>query len=152
MSKNPIRLATLDHVVLRVADLNRALTFYCDAIGCRVERRIDKIGLVQLRAGSSLIDLVPVNSKLGRQLGAGPAKQRRNMDHFALELKSFDADAISEHLRAHSIDPGDVADRYGAKGTGPSIYLRDPDGNTVELKGPAKPGTRLTAKQGPMPE
>lgn len=144
MSDNPIHIRTLDHVVLRVADLERALSFYCDAIGCVIERRIDKIGLVQLRAGSSLIDLVPVDSELGRKLGAGPAEQGRNLDHFALELDVFDADAIKTHLTAHGIEMGDVADRYGAQGSGPSIYLQDPDGNTLELKGPAKPGTLLT--------
>ena len=145
MSRNPIKIRTLDHVVLRVGDLDRALQFYCEAIGCRVERRIDKIGLVQLRAGSSLIDLVPIDSELGRKLGAGPAKQRRNMDHFALELKSFDTEAITTHLRTCGVDAGKVADRYGAQGSGPSIYLQDPDGNTLELKGPAKTGTRITS-------
>ena len=144
MNDNPIRIRTLDHLVLRVADLERALAFYCDIIGCAVERRIDKLGLVQLPAGTSLIDLVPVNSELGRKLGAGPAEHGRNLDHFALELDEFNADAIKAHLSAHGIDVGDVADRYGAQGTGPSIYLQDPDGNTLELKGPAKPGTLLT--------
>jgi len=144
MNKNPIRIRTLDHLVLRVADLDRALAFYCDTIGCAIERRVDKIGLVQLRAGTSLIDLVPVDSELGRKLGVGPAVHGRNLDHFALELDEFNADAITAHLSEHGIDVGDVADRYGAQGTGPSIYLQDPDGNTLELKGPAKPGTLLT--------
>ena len=94
MSENPIKIRTLDHLVLRVADLDRALAFYRDTIGCPIERRIDKIGLVQLRAGTSLIDLVPIDSELGRKLGAGPAEHGRNLDHFALELDGFDADAI----------------------------------------------------------
>ena len=144
MSENPIKIRTLDHLVLRIADLDRALAFYRDTIGCPIERRIDKIGLVQLRAGTSLIDLVPIDSKLGRKLGAGPAEHGRNLDHFALELDGFDADAIKTYLSEHDVDVGDVADRYGAQGTGPSLYLQDPDGNTVELKGPAKPGTLLT--------
>ncbi len=144
MSENPIKIRTLDHLVLRVADLDRALAFYRDTIGCPIERRIDKIGLVQLRAGTSLIDLVPIDSELGRKLGAGPAEHGRNLDHFALELDGFDADAIKTYLSKHGVDVGNVADRYGAQGTGPSLYLLDPDGNTVELKGPAKPGTLLT--------
>ena len=144
MSENPIKIRTLDHLVLRVADLDRALAFYRDTIGCPIERRIDKIGLVQLRAGTSLIDLVPIDSELGRKLGAGPAEHGRNLDHFALELDGFDADAIKTYLSKHGVDVGDVADRYGAQGTGPSLYLLDPDGNTVELKGPAKPGMLLT--------
>lgn len=143
MSDNPIRVKGLDHVVLRVADLHRALAFYRDTLGCPVERRLDELGLVQLRAGASLIDLVPLDSALGRKLGAGPGGEGRNMDHFALELEHFDADAIAAHLRVSGISAGEVDDRYGARGSGPSIYIEDPDGNTVELKGPARPETRL---------
>ena len=58
------------------------------------------------------------------------------MDHFALRLQSFDIKAISAHLSAHGIDCGEVVNRYGAEGRGPSVYISDPDGNTVELKGP----------------
>lgn len=137
----PIR--GLDHVVLRVRDLDAALRFYRDGLGCAVERRLDELGLVQLRAGSALIDLVPVDSPLGRQGGppAGdPSAGGRNMDHFALALAEFDPEALAETLRAAGIEPGDVAERYGAEGTGPSMYLRDPDGNVVELKGPATSG------------
>jgi glyoxylase I family protein len=133
---NPIEINAIDHVVLRVTDLDAALAFYRDALGLSVERQLD-IGLVQLRAGASLIDLVPVSSPLGQLGGAGPATDGRNMDHFALELRRFDADAISKYLTARGIEHGEPAQRYGAKGTGPSIYIKDPDGNTVELKGPA---------------
>tara|TARA_B100001123_G_scaffold425614_1_gene538695 strand:+ start:1051 stop:1488 length:438 start_codon:yes stop_codon:yes gene_type:complete len=145
VSENPIHIKALDHVVLRVADLDRALTFYRDTLGCEIERSIRELGLVQLRAGAALIDLVPLDSALGRKLGAGPAKQRRNMDHFALELDNFDADLIGAYLEARKVDVGEVGDRYGAQGSGPSIYIQDPDGNTVELKGPARPGTLLRA-------
>jgi catechol 2,3-dioxygenase-like lactoylglutathione lyase family enzyme len=127
----------LDHVVLRVTDLDRARTFYCDVLGCRIEVFQEKIGLLQLRAGDSLIDLVPVDGQLGRMGGAAPGTQGRNMDHFCLRVKPFDAAAIMAHLTAHAVDPGKVEQRYGAEGMGPSIYLRDPDGNVVELKGPA---------------
>jgi len=133
---NPIEIRTLDHVVLRVEDLSKALAFYRDALGLVIERQLD-MGLVQLRAGTSLIDLVPVSSSLG-QLGGPPAAvQGRNMDHFALELERFDTAAIFAHLDAHGLEHGDVSQRYGANGVGPSIYVKDPDGNTVELKGPA---------------
>jgi glyoxylase I family protein len=127
----------LDHVVLRVADLDRARDFYCDVLGCRVEVFQRKIGLLQLRAGDSLIDLVPVDGQLGRAGGAPPGTEGRNMEHFCLRVKPFDAAAIMAHLRDHGVDPGKVEQRYGAEGMGPSIYLRDPDGNVVELKGPA---------------
>jgi glyoxylase I family protein len=127
----------LDHVVLRITDLDRARTFYCDVLGCRVEVFQKKIGLLQLRAGDSLIDLVPVDGVLGREGGAPPGAEGRNMDHFCLRVRPFDAGAIMAHLRDHGVDPGKVEQRYGAEGMGPSIYLKDPDGNVVELKGPA---------------
>ena len=130
-----IRIRGLDHVVLRVADLERSLAFYCEVLGCSEERRVDDLGLVQLRAGAQLIDLVDVASPLGRLGGAPPGKEARNVDHFALEIEGFDASAIAAHLEAHGVEPGEVAERYGARGMGPSMYIRDPDGNVVELKG-----------------
>jgi len=133
-----IEIRGLDHVVLRVADLERALRFYCDVLGCTEERRVDALGLVQLRAGAALIDLVPVDSPLGRHGGPAPGEGGRNVDHFALQLERLDETLLRAHLEAHGVAPGDVAQRYGAQGMGPSMYLRDPDGNTVELKGPAR--------------
>ncbi|HKX09371.1 MAG TPA: VOC family protein [Stellaceae bacterium] len=134
---SPPNILGLDHVVLRVTDLDRARDFYCDVLGCRVEVFQKRIGLLQLRAGDSLIDLVPVDGQLGRMGGAAPGVEGRNMDHFCLRVKPFDAGAIMAHLRAHGVDPGTVEQRYGAEGMGPSIYLKDPDSNVVELKGPA---------------
>ena len=58
------------------------------------------------------------------------------MDHVCLRVDPFDAAAIAAFLRAQGIDPGEVAPRFGAEGSGPSLYLADPEGNTVELKGP----------------
>ncbi len=134
--KNPISVREIDHLVLRVIDLERMLSFYCDVLGCGVERRQDDLGLVQLRAGSSLIDLVPVEGKLGSQGGAAPGREGRNMDHFCLRLLAFDEKGIRAYLAERGIEVGEVASRYGAEGKGPSIYLSDPEGNTVELKGP----------------
>jgi glyoxylase I family protein len=134
-----IDIQGLDHVVLRVVDLDRALRFYGAALGCREERRIDALGLVQLRAGASLIDLVVVDSPLGRLGGGPPAESGRNVDHFCVQLAAFDEAALRAHLAAHGVEPGDVGTRYGALGNGPSMYIRDPDGNVVELKGPPDP-------------
>ena len=131
-----ISIREIDHIVLRVVDVDRMLDFYCDVLGCEVERRVDEIGLIQLRAGRSLIDLVPVDSKLGRQGGAAPGKEGRNLDHLCFRVDPFDEDAIVEHLQKYSVDPGSVTSRYGAEGQGPSMYIEDPEGNTVELKGP----------------
>ena len=132
-----IRIRALDHVVLRVTDVERALRFYCEVLGCAEERRIESLGLIQLRAGASLIDLVDVDAPLGAAGGEAPAAEGRNLDHFALELAEFDEAAIRAHLNSHDVEVGDVAERYGAQGFGPSLYIRDPDGNVVELKGPA---------------
>ena len=126
----------IDHVVLRVTDPEAALRFYCGVLGCREERRVDDLGLVQLRAGRSLIDLVAVDGRLGRVGGAPPGEEGRNMDHLALRIEDFDEAALCAHLTAHGVDVGEVASRYGAEGEGPSLYIRDADGNTVELKGP----------------
>ncbi|GAB5468693.1 MAG: VOC family protein [Rhodospirillales bacterium] len=118
----------IDHVVLRVADLARAIAFYETVLGCKVERRVESFGLVQLRAGASLIDLID-----GEPPGAG---EHRNMDHVALRIDPFDEAALRAHLASHGVEHGAVESRYGAEGTGPSLYLYDPDGNQVELKGP----------------
>jgi catechol 2,3-dioxygenase-like lactoylglutathione lyase family enzyme len=131
-----ISIREIDHIVLRVVDLERMLAFYCGALGCPVEKRQDEIGLVQLRAGSSLIDLVPLDGQLGRMGGAAPGKEGRNMDHFCLRVEPFDAEAIHAHLAVHGVEAGAVESRYGAEGEGPSIYVTDPEGNVVELKGP----------------
>lgn len=131
-----IRLQGLDHIVLRVVDLDRMLRFYCDVLGCTVERRQEALGLIQLRAGGALIDLVPVDGKLGAAGGAPPGAQGRNLDHFCLRVEPFDADRIRAYLQSFGCTPGPVASRYGAQGQGPSIYVPDPEGNVVELKGP----------------
>jgi glyoxylase I family protein len=131
-----IRLREIDHIVLRVVDLDKMIRFYVDVLGCSIERRQEAIGLIQLRAGSSLVDLVPVDGKLGSMGGAAPGREGRNVDHFCFRVEPFDPDAIYAHLAQHGVQAGEVSQRYGAEGEGPSIYLDDPEGNTVELKGP----------------
>jgi glyoxylase I family protein len=132
-----IAIREIDHIVLRVIQLDAMIRFYCEVLGCSIERRQDEIGLVQLRAGSALVDLVPVDGKLGGMGGAAPGKEGRNLDHFCFRVEPFDAAAIRAHLAAHGVQAGPVESRYGAEGEGPSIYLQDPEHNTIELKGPA---------------
>ena len=132
----PFSLQQIDLLVLRVRDVDAMRAFYCDVLGCRVERRQDEIGLLQLRAGASLIDLVSLDGKLGRMGGAGPGVEGRNVDHFCLRVEPFDREAILAHLHAHDVRIGDYGSRYGAEVEGPSQYLSDPEGNLVELKGP----------------
>jgi catechol 2,3-dioxygenase-like lactoylglutathione lyase family enzyme len=131
-----IAIREIDHIVLRVVDLARTLRFYGDVLGCREVRRQDEIGLVQLRAGSSMVDLIPIDGKLGSAGGAAPGKEGRNVDHFCFRVEPFDEAAIRAHLAAHGVEAGPSASRFGAEGEGPSIYLQDPEGNTIELKGP----------------
>lgn len=131
-----IQIRHIDHVVLRVKSLDAMAAFYCDVLGCTVEKRQDEIGLLQLRAGSCLVDLVPVDGKLGREGGAAPGKEGRNMDHLCFRVEPFDEAAIRAHLAGVGVLAGPQESRYGAEGEGPSIYLNDPEDNTIELKGP----------------
>ena len=117
----------IDHVVLRVRDQPAMVRFYQEALGFRVERTLDRISLVQLRAGASLLDLVP-------QTGPSSAP---NMDHLCFRVAPFDRDAIVSRLAPFGISVGETVERYGAEGTGPSIYFNDPEGNQIELKGPS---------------
>jgi glyoxylase I family protein len=139
MADIPFDVRQIDHLVLRVRDIDVMQAFYCDVLGCREERRQGELGLLQLRAGASLIDLVSLDGKLGRTGGAAPGAEGRNVDHFCLRVEPFDRDAILMHLQAHSVRVGDYGSRYGAEGEGPSLYLFDPEGNLVELKGPPGP-------------
>ncbi len=130
-----LTIRSLDHLVLRVRDLEGMVAFYRDVIGLSVERRQDGIGLVQLRAGTQLVDLVAVDSPLGRMGGAGPGADGRNLDHFCLNVEDFDLAAVTAHLAAHGVTVGDSGQRYGAGGQGLSVYLSDPEGNGLELRG-----------------
>ena len=122
------RVLGLDHVVLKVRDLPASIAFYKSVLGAVIERQLQTPRLVQLRIGDSLLDLVP--GRRGR--GSG-----ENLDHFALRVAPFEPQALVRRLARHGIEPGPVKERYGAEGYGPSIYFNDPDGNMVELKGPA---------------
>jgi len=117
----------IDHVVLRVSDLAAMVRFYEQALGFKVERTLERINLVQMRAGASMLDLV---------LGERP-KSGGNMDHVAFRIEPFDRAAIEQKLSPLGIALGETVQRYGAEGNGPSVYFNDPEGNQVELKGPS---------------
>ena len=125
-----LKIRAIDHLVLRVRDIDLMRRFYCEVLGAEHVAWRPKLGMSHLRAGSAMIDLV-----LG-EAGAG-----RNMDHFCLRIEPFDRDAILAHLAAHGVKVGEVARRFGAEGNGISIYVTDPEGNTVELKGPSDGAT-----------
>ena len=128
----PIRIAGLDHVVLRCARFDETMAFYVNVLGCVPERELPDLGLHQLRAGRALIDLVPVGSKLGGDEPPDPG--HGNMAHFCLRLDTPDWEVVAAHLRGHGIAFEPPETRYGADGYGPSVYVTDPEGNTVELK------------------
>lgn len=135
-STPPFEMIGLDHVVLRCVDLDIMKAFYCDVIGGTVDRHNTEFDLLQIRVGSHLVDLVTVDGKLGSKGGAAPGSEGLNLDHFAIRIKSFDEAAIRAHLATHNVTISEAGPRYGADGIGPSIYILDPEGNTVELKGP----------------
>jgi glyoxylase I family protein len=116
----------IDHVVLRVRDLAAMVRFYEQALGFHVERRLERLNLVQLRAGASLLDLI---------LGDRPSSVG-NMDHLCFRIEPFDRAAIVAKLSPLGIALGETVERYGAEGNGPSVYFNDPEGNQIELKGP----------------
>ncbi|MCY4394263.1 MAG: VOC family protein [Rhodospirillaceae bacterium] len=137
MSDSVIPIKGLDHIVLRVRDIDAMLRFYGEVLGCGVEKIQEDLGLWQLRAGDALIDFATVDGPIGREKGPAPERDGHNQDHFCLLVDPWDEDAIRSALEAHGCDVEESAVRYGATGYGPSIYLTDPEGNTVELKGPS---------------
>ena len=129
-----LSIYAIDHIVLRVSSLERMTRFYCEVLGCVKEREVEDIGLVQLRAGASLIDLVSVDGELGKPGGIAPGHEGRNLDHFCLTVSGVSEQELCAYLISQSIDSSGMSTRYGARGFGRSLYLNDPEGNTVELK------------------
>jgi len=131
-----IAIRGIDHLVLRVVDLEAMIRFYTQALGCSVERERPDLGLVHLRAGRSQIDLITVAGELGRKGGAAPGREGRNLDHVCLRVEAFDLEEIRRQLAPFGVEPSEMKPRFGADGEGPSVYLTDPEGNVIELKGP----------------
>ncbi len=132
----------LDHLVLRVRDIARSLQFYQQVLGCTVARDRPDLGLVHLRLGESMVDLISLDGPLGVRGGAGLALDNHNLDHFCLRIDPFDETSLLAFLAQQQVEvlaPASI--NYGAEGEGWSVYIRDPDGNVIELKGPALPST-----------
>jgi len=136
-TRAPIEMMGLDHLVIRCIDPAAMQRFYCDLIGCELVRHNADFDLYHLRAGSQLIDLIAVDGVLGKRGGAAPGAEGRNLDHFAIRIAKFDETALHAWVAENGLEIVEEGPRYGADGTGPSIYLRDPEGNIVELKGPS---------------
>jgi catechol 2,3-dioxygenase-like lactoylglutathione lyase family enzyme len=135
-----IRIRELDHVVLRVRDLDLVRDFYCNLLGCtEFQRTPPEVGLLQLRAGRSVIDLVSIDGAIGRQGGGVPDPQGRNMDHFCLLVEGFDPAALTAEFAGHGIKADFYPGRPGRSATDASLYVRDPEGNTIELRDADQP-------------
>ena len=129
-----IRVLMIDHIVLRTAQVDEMVRFYSRVLGCNVERTLPAAtGLTQLRAGESLIDIVAVDSELGRAGGAVPTPSGNNMDHFCLRLEATSEQDLRDWLEQQQVASSQFEIRYGAEGYGPSVYISDPDGNSIEL-------------------
>lgn len=133
----PFHVQRIDHLVLRVRDLSRSIAFYGDVLGCEVVRQREYLGLAHLRAGASMIDLVAVDGTLGARGGGAAGREGRNLDHLCLRIAPFDEATLRTHLARFGLAPAPAENNFGAEGDGPSLYFDDPDGNTIELKGPA---------------
>ena len=119
----------LDHVVLRVRDQAASQRFYCGLLGGTVDNVNPKFSLIQLRFGEALVDLLPLDA------GAPAPRPESGMDHFCLSIRCDDLAQVADALRTRGVTvEGEVVERRGAFGQGPSLYLRDPDGYRVELK------------------
>lgn len=136
----PFSVERIDHVVFRVRDLSESIEFYRAVLGCEVVRKREHLGLVHLRAGASMIDLVSVDGRLGQRGGPAPAAVARNVDHLCLRIEPFNESDLVLHLESHGLAPlGKAEVNFGAEGEGLSVCFQDPDGNVIELKGPSAP-------------
>ncbi len=125
----------LDHVVFRTSDMAAMQHFYCDILGCPIERELPaEVGLVQLRAGNALIDLVALDSELGRAGGDAPQQNGRNVEHVCLQIAPLEETKLQNYLLSHGVECSEFSERYGAQGFGRSTYIQDPQGNIIELK------------------
>ena len=157
--KNPIDVLGIDHVVLKVDDLERMAEWYKTVLGCRVAKHNVALLMIHLDAGSALIDLVdnagPLgdnNNSMNNSMNSNDNdednnnnndndndnnndNQHQKLDHICLGLKEFDAAAIREHLSSNGVAiTTEVAVRYGKGGNGESLFFHDPEGNRIEIK------------------
>jgi catechol 2,3-dioxygenase-like lactoylglutathione lyase family enzyme len=120
-----LRVVGLDHLVLNVADVERSLAFYCRGLGLAPER-VD-----EWRRGVVPFPSVRVDADTILDLLAAP-RSGENCDHLCLVVEPVDLEAVKASGRFDVVDG--PATRFGARGNGTSLYVKDPDGNTVELR------------------
>jgi len=136
-SRRPFAVARIDHVVLRCRDIQAMLDFYRDVLGLDVAKRNERLGMIHLRAGSAMVDLIPMAQLPTDRDGPASTATSHNMDHLCLRIEPFDVARLEAYFGARGIMLGELRVRFGAEGDGTSFYLQDPEGNRVELKGPS---------------
>lgn len=131
------KIKRLDHLVIRTQNIKEMISFYCFVLGYKMQRdNLKESGLIELNAGESMIDLFDIsNSNLNNDKKLECDKDIKNLDHFCILLDEFDETEIKVHLKSFGVDFGDIEMNYGSSGYGPSLYIFDPDGNKIELKG-----------------
>jgi catechol 2,3-dioxygenase-like lactoylglutathione lyase family enzyme len=134
---NPFRVLKIDHIVLRCARIASTMDFYCQTLGFEVAKRNEPLGLIHLRSEGAMIDLIALDGPLGRAGGAEPGREGRNLDHLCLRVDPFDPDVLTRYFQDRGIAVTEIKTRFGGEGDGPSFYIHDPEGNQVEIKGPA---------------
>ncbi len=128
-----MQLQGIDHIVLRTSNVERLVEFYHGVLGAQLERVLDEEGLYQLRAGSALIDILSTEGSLDS--GGEPNYEQSPLAHVCLQITAASEQAVFRHLRRCNVmQPLKFETRYGATGFGRSVYILDPDGNTLELK------------------
>ncbi len=130
----PFRPLGLDHVVLWIHDLPRAVAWYRDVLGCEPGFRYHEIGMEHVWFGTVLLGLWDADDP--RAASSLPEVPGTNVDHLALAIGPFEPDALRAHLAAHGVAVDWETHQTGARGYGHSVYLHDPWGNKFELKGP----------------
>jgi glyoxylase I family protein len=137
MSAPPFTLVGLDHVVFLVDDMARAVDFYARVLGCTPGYSYPKLGMEQVWCGAALIVLWDITHP-GAAAAVPPVAGGRNVDHVCIATSTFDHAAMRAHLAAQGVEIEREAFHGGARGMGHSVYIRDPWGNRLELKGPAE--------------
>jgi glyoxylase I family protein len=132
-SSRPFQLDGIDHVLLVVDGMPRAIRFYQDVLGCELKRELPQYAMAELKAGRSALDLVDAAAAEGawaRSPGPG-----RNMDHLCLAISAWDEDGLRRHLAAHGAAIVEARREVEDGRAWLSLYVRDPSGNVIELRG-----------------
>ncbi len=132
----PFHLAGIDHVVFLVTDLEKAVAFYQQVLGCQMGYSYPEKGMEQVWCGASLIVLWDTTHP-GAVSVRPPVEGGRNVDHICIATGPFELGAMRAHLARHKVEIEREAKHGGARGVGHAVYFRDPFGNKIELKGPA---------------